>query len=100
VALNAQAGERTDGESAEAAFDATCAIANSQASLLLDLAGLGDAHRLVSALGTRLKSQRVRSRLHRCNRRYRGGGHRRRSSGLVRLAPRRSTQPFTSRLGG
>jgi hypothetical protein len=38
--------------SAEAAFDATRAIANSQASQLLDLGELGDAHRLVSALGT------------------------------------------------
>jgi hypothetical protein len=47
---------------------------------------------------TRLKSPRDRGCLHRCHRRYRGGGHRRRSFGLVRLAPRWSTKAPTSRL--
>jgi hypothetical protein len=48
---------------------------------------------------TRLKSARGRSRFYRRCRRYRGGGHRRRSPGLVRLAPRRSTKASTSQLG-
>jgi hypothetical protein len=56
----------------------------------------GDAHRLVSPLGQRLKSPRGCSRLHRCRRRDRGGGHRRRSVGLVRLAARRSAKASTS----
>src|SRR5436305_8119713 len=47
---------------------------------------------------TRLKSPRGRSRLYRRRRRYRGGGHRRRSRSLVRLAPRRSTEASTSQL--
>jgi hypothetical protein len=42
---------------------------------------------------TRLKCPRARSRLHRRGRRYRGGGHRRRPRGLVRLAPRGPRRP-------
>jgi hypothetical protein len=38
-------------------------------------------------------------RLHRCHRRCRGGGHRRRPPGVVRPAPRRPTQAPTSQLG-
>jgi hypothetical protein len=47
---------------------------------------------------TRLKCPRARSRLHRRGRRYRGGGHRRRPRGLVRLAPRGPTAASASQL--
>jgi hypothetical protein len=52
----------------------------------------------VSSRDIEVKGPRARRRLDRRHRRYRGGGHRRRPPGVVRLAPRRPTAAYSSQL--